>query len=143
MKTLTLALVLMVAALPAAASSTIYRIDAPDLLKIVTDMGYESASIDDDGDIIVEMHDYKVLVMLRPDPSNIMILFSVRGTDADLLDVNAWNSERRFSMAYIDDDGDPVLQSDLDLSGGISYEAVREFVRTYDTSLGEFLQAIS
>ena len=143
LKAFALALSLLVAAIPAEAASTIYRLDAPEVLKIVTDMGYDSAFIDDDGDLIIHMHDYKVLLMLRPDNSNMMMLFSVAGTDASMRDTNAWNAERRFSMAYIDNEGDPVLQSDFDLSGGVSYEAVREFVRTYDMSLGEFITVIS
>jgi hypothetical protein len=41
--------------------------------------------------------------------------------------VNQWNSSSRFARAYVDDDGDPILEADLDMDGGAPMEAVENF----------------
>lgn len=42
------------------------------------------------------------------------------GSDLSLEDVNAWNREYRFAKAYIDDEGDPILEMNLNLEHGVS-----------------------
>lgn len=56
-----------------------------------------------------------------------------------LHEVNAWNYEARFTRAYLDEAGVPVLESDLDLAGGVTRGAVAEFIRTYLGALVGFL----
>ena len=56
--------------------------------------------------------------------------------------VNDWNAGKRYTRAYIDKDGDPVLEADLDLEGGVSYGAVAEFFKTWVTSVKLFAQHI-
>lgn len=52
--------------------------------------------------------------------------------------VNEWNQKRRFSRAYLDEDGDPVLEADLDLAGGVADEAIRAFLDLFEASLRAF-----
>ncbi len=56
--------------------------------------------------------------------------------------INEWNAGKRFSRAYLDLDEDPILESDLDLEGGSSVGAVKEFFRTYELSLSAFTKHI-
>ena len=40
-----------------------------------------------------------------------------------LATINEWNKQRRFARAYIDNDGDPVIEMDVDMDfGGIARE---------------------
>jgi hypothetical protein len=52
--------------------------------------------------------------------------------------INAWNREKRFSRAYLDKDGDPVLESELDLEGGVTRQAIISFLETFEISLSRF-----
>ncbi len=52
--------------------------------------------------------------------------------------MNEWNQSHRFSRAYIDDENDPVIESDLDLEGGATVGAVREFIDTFTLSVKAF-----
>lgn len=52
--------------------------------------------------------------------------------------INAWNREHRFSRAYLDADGDPALEADLDLSGGVAEGAIRAFLDLFEKSLRAF-----
>ncbi|GAA5335473.1 YbjN domain-containing protein [Thermus hydrothermalis] len=57
--------------------------------------------------------------------------------------VNAWNRERRFSRAYLDEEGDVWLEADLDLTGGVSLGAVLVFLELFaEESLPEFMDHI-
>lgn len=52
--------------------------------------------------------------------------------------VNAWNYEKRFAKAYLDRDGDLVLEWDVDLDGGVSVAYVAESIATFQTMLNTF-----
>jgi hypothetical protein len=56
--------------------------------------------------------------------------------------INDWNASKRYTRAYLDKDGDPVLEADLDLEGGVSYGALAEFFKTWVTSVNLFTQHI-
>lgn len=52
--------------------------------------------------------------------------------------INEWNRRRRFSRAYLDGEGNAVLESDLDLDGGVGIDAVREFIKTFLVSVDNY-----
>jgi hypothetical protein len=68
--------------------------------------------------------------------------FTLEGP-ADLDLANAWNKDHRFSRAYVDEEGNIWLESELDLSGGVSLGAVRAFLELFrDHSLPDFMAHI-
>ncbi|GLV47340.1 hypothetical protein TJA_05120 [Thermus sp. LT1-2-5] len=57
--------------------------------------------------------------------------------------VNAWNREHRFSRAYLNEEGDVWVESDLDLTGGVSLGAVIAFLRLFaEEILPDFMDHI-
>ncbi len=68
--------------------------------------------------------------------------FSITGTGATHQTMTEWNRTKLFSTAYIDTDGDAVLESDLDLEGGVTPDRVKNFFTTFDSSLEQFLATI-
>lgn len=52
--------------------------------------------------------------------------------------VNAWNFEKRFAKAYLDRDGDLVLEWDVDLDGGVTVAYVAETISTFQAMLNTF-----
>lgn len=53
-----------------------------------------------------------------------------KGTTLDKL--NQWNKDKRFARAYRDDEGDPVLEMDVDLDfGGLPRQNVGESMKTW------------
>lgn len=59
---------------------------------------------------------------------------------ADLKKVNAFNTENRFSKAFIDADGDLFLVADLDLHGGVTMATIESFVRRFKESVNTFMR---
>ena len=57
--------------------------------------------------------------------------------------LNKWNKEKRFARAYKDDEGDPVLEMDVDLDfGGIPRENVGETFNTWSSLMDSFREYI-
>lgn len=52
--------------------------------------------------------------------------------------INAWNHTKRIGKAYLDKDRDPVIETDLDLDGGVAVEAIQEWVRLFHRAVGQF-----
>lgn len=53
--------------------------------------------------------------------------------------INEWNKNRRFSRAYIDKDGDPVIEFDIDLDdGGMSQALFIDNVQFWESAIGGF-----
>ena len=56
--------------------------------------------------------------------------------------VNNWNQTNRFGRAFLDDEGDPILQYDLDLEGGVTEGVIREAIRTFRVLLEDFSETV-
>lgn len=89
----------------------------------------------EDGDFSFELAGVKVLLFHK---GKNMQLYSGFKHAASVAKMNEWNKAMRFSRAYIDDEGDPVIESDLDLEGGATLGAVEEFINTFKMSVDAF-----
>ncbi len=59
--------------------------------------------------------------------------------DTTLDELNSWNRDKRFARAYRDEQGDPVLEMDLDLDfNGIPRENVGEALNTWKALMEAF-----
>jgi len=79
------------------------------------------------------------VVILINNQQNLQLHAGFRSEDPlSLKLINEWNKSKRFSCAYLDDDNDPILESDLDLSGGATAGTIKEFLRTFRISVTAF-----
>jgi len=63
--------------------------------------------------------------------------------DVSLDKLNKWNKDKRFARAYKDDEGDPVLEMDVDLDfGGIPSENVGETFNTWASLMDSFREYV-
>ncbi len=56
--------------------------------------------------------------------------------------INTWNRDARWTRAYIDKDGDAVLELDINATGGIGDTAVGVLVRTFIDQVAKFARHI-
>ena len=63
------------------------------------------------------------------------LLYSYSKTPCSLRKINQWNKEKRFSRAYLDDDGDPCIEADLEFDGGVTRKAICEWIKTFRSSV--------
>ncbi|MDR1041437.1 MAG: YbjN domain-containing protein [Deltaproteobacteria bacterium] len=118
------------------------NIDAPRLLKIMRDMDLE-ASEETVGTpprthVLWNYHGLKTYVLFMSDGEALQFYVGVADTPAGLEDVNSWNTDYRYSRSYLDGEGDPVLELDLDFAGGICEGRVRDWLETCKASLDKW-----
>lgn len=128
---------------PAWSQASIESLDGQGVQRMLGDLGFTGSELDADDDVIVRMQGYRVLVLVGSNKGkSLMARFAVSGSKATLASMNEWNRTKQYSRAFLDADGDPVLESDLDLEGGVSEARVKDFLRTYNDSLRLFLNDI-
>jgi len=49
--------------------------------------------------------------------------------------INGWNARTRFARAFLDEDGDPALQLDIALVGGVSPDGLKATLETWGSAL--------
>ena len=65
------------------------------------------------------------------------------GVKVTLDQINEWNKAKRFSRVYLDKDGDPVMEFDVDLDdGGMSQALFIDNVEFWEVSIGGFKKQI-
>ena len=65
------------------------------------------------------------------------------GTNTSLNQINEWNKSKRFSRVYIDKDGDPVMEFDIDLDdGGMSQALFIDNVQFWEIAISAFKKHI-
>jgi hypothetical protein len=57
---------------------------------------------------------------------------------AGLNGINEWNRSKKFSRAYLDRENEPHLESDLNLKGGVTEAAIKDFFRIFELSVNAF-----
>lgn len=134
-------------AFAASRSDTVHTsVTGAELSGILAGMGLVAElSTDPTGDprLVFEQDGYKVLVATYGCEggtcSSVQLYagFSV-GRKTPLEKINDWNRGHRFGRAYLDAEGDPVIEYDLDLEGGVSKRAIEEWVRTFGLILPTF-----
>lgn len=67
--------------------------------------------------------------------------FSLK-TPPTLEKLNEWNRGKRYARAYLDRQGDPRVEVDLDLEGGVTDGAIKELFRTNSAVLAQFTKHI-
>ena len=58
--------------------------------------------------------------------------------EATLSRINEWNRTRRFTQAYTTEKGEPALESDILLTGGVTERNVKEWMKMYVSGLEAF-----
>jgi hypothetical protein len=137
-------LALCLAIVPAArAQEVLTEVSAKRMTKILTSMGFEVKEGERSGDdptLKFQLAGY-----------NVLLLFANKNTDAQLYigfgdqqvstdKVNEWNRKHRFARAYRDDDGNPVLESDIDFTGGVTEANIKAWVTLYRNLLNQYVK---
>lgn len=114
------------------------KLSNDEMEKVVRGMGFDLEKIDEKT-FKFELEGYKVVLFNYESNCQLYAGFT---TNCSIKKVNEWNQKKRFSRAYIDDEGDPCIEADLDFEGGVSRDAIKEFVRTFRLSVRQFAKFV-
>lgn len=100
------------------------------LLSIMQEEGY-SATDDDEQRILWTIEGNPAFFIFYDDIDDMALFWAgVESEDTTLHHVNEWNKNNRYIRTYIDDEGDPIMEMDLDVEGGVTREWITSFLRT-------------
>jgi uncharacterized protein YjiS (DUF1127 family) len=100
------------------------------LADLLRDQGYGSVEIVDDGNVRF-LADGMVYLLLRYGDGDLQLFWGVRGISVSQEAINEWNRTRRLTRAYLDQQLDPVLESDLLSDAGLTRAQVERFVQVF------------
>ena len=144
-----LAILAFCVVLPAAARAQAVRteVSAKDMTRILTAMGLEVQALDagraERSAMKFELGGYPVVLVLANGNSDASLYAGFTDTKTKVNKVNEWNQQKRFSRAYIDKDGDPVLEADIDFTGGVTEANIKAWVKLYRDQLMEYARFLS
>jgi Putative bacterial sensory transduction regulator len=125
---------------PLSAQQMRENIDAQQLNGLLRDKGM-NGTINERGNIVVESNGSKVVYFIQG--QTMQAYFGLRGTRANVQSVNEWNKSKRFGRAYIDADGDPCVELDYDLEGGVSDASIKVWFDTVNSIVSAFRTHVS
>jgi hypothetical protein len=112
------------------AEQVISSLTAGELRKIMESEGYTTV-VDEsrDNKVVWKVEGFRGTIFL--DDSSLQFFAVFKATEETSLGkVNQWNRSKRYSRSYLDKDGDPVLELDLDLDGGVTRARIVDFLQT-------------
>ncbi|NET57023.1 MAG: YbjN domain-containing protein [Symploca sp. SIO2E6] len=99
------------------------------------ELGYQKL---DNGVYSFPIGQYKAIVFHSEKDIQLYIEFT--GIRVTLNEINEWNKNKRFSRAYINEEGNPVLAADLDLEAGVYPPRFRRFIIIIIFLVKEFVE---
>lgn len=121
----------------ASAADLVSQITGEQLVDVLKEEGY-SPKLDKPSVVTMKIEGLKVAFFVADDNSSLQAYAAFKSEKATLERVNEWNADKRYSRAYLDSEGDPVIELDLDLAGGVSKERLADFIQTVRISIPAF-----
>lgn len=109
--------------------------------EILTEQGYNVRDFQGYG-VAVDVADYSVIIAVDGpdgDISFLTYLFDVSSSDVGYQFFNKFNNEVKFGRAYVDRDGDVVIQMDRNSSGGVSAKNIESDFDVFLLLIDKFL----
>jgi hypothetical protein len=139
-----LLLALALCTLPAAvgAQEVVTEVSPQQMIKILTAMGLEVQEGKPTEDnkqppLKFDLAGYGVLLFFYNDNTDAQLFVGFR-RKVNVDRINEWNREHRFGRAYRDKDGQPVLESDIDFTGGVTEANIKAWVKIFRDLTGEY-----
>jgi hypothetical protein len=125
-----------------AAEDTIYqKITSDQLIKIIESTG-DTAEDKAENVVLWSSNDSNgsSAFLISEDQTLVIFFFQDRDIKLTPEKVNKWNSEKGFSKAYIDDDGNTILSLDFSLKSGVTEANIKSFIKLCGASSRAFLR---
>ena len=114
---------------PAAAQRVIQTITAAQLKTLMERQGY-TVEIDADGAILCEIDGYRTWMFVANDRKSLQFFVAFENDGTNLARVNEWNRTRKYGRSYLNNNGDPRFEKDLNLDGGVTVARIQSYLRS-------------
>lgn len=109
-------------------TAVVEKINAEQLAAILQSEGY--AGEVDGGMVRWKIEGKRTQLLISKTGNAVQFHAAFADGNATLKRVNEWNKSKRFSRTYLDDEGDPHLELDLDMEGGVTNARIKSFLKT-------------
>jgi hypothetical protein len=117
-----------------AQGNVIRKLDPAGLIALIKELGEPGTAKDASGGgspaVMWETGGKRYLISVSGEGGSLHFLALEPGSRPSPSVLNAWNEGNPFTRAYTDDHGDAALVLDLSLSGGVTGERVKGFLKT-------------
>jgi hypothetical protein len=129
------------------AQDVLTEVSPKKMTKILTSMGLEvqepKGTSDGDKRVIrFDLGGYRTVLFLAKDDTDAQLFVGFGGKQASNEKMNQWNSGHRFARAYSDKDGDAVLESDIDFTGGVTDANIKAWIKLFRQLTGEYAKFV-
>lgn len=101
------------------------------LVKILSQAGYVEIEAETPDQVRFKRSG-QVFYLNRYEDGDLVLYFGLTGYQhLGARDLNAWNREKRLTRAYLDEDGDAVLESDMLFDGGLTARKIAVWVNVF------------
>ncbi|WP_432472665.1 YbjN domain-containing protein [Amphritea sp. HPY] len=129
-----------IATLQSASQGLVESYNDNDVKQMLKDEGYGSVKIIEEGKIRFKA-DGQIYVIYLHEDGDMHVYFGSSGLELNYKDMNEWNRTTRLSRAYLDDDNDIALETDLLANAGINRDMVLQMVKVFvQTSAPRFIE---
>ncbi len=125
----------------AAIDDVVDTVSIEELAELMEGEGY-AVEVNNETFLQWKVDGYRCQVFVADDSQAVQFHVSFSDGNATLKKVNLWNATKRFSRTYLDEDGDPHLELDLDLAGGVTQERIVDYLRTCKVSLSTWCDEV-
>lgn len=117
------------------AQALITEVSPKEMTKLLGSMGFEvkeTKSLESDQHALkFELSGYTVVMFLANGNTDAQLYVGFSDEQVTPQQMNEWNKAHRFSRAYVDGDGNPILETDIDFTGGVSEDNIKAWVRLF------------
>lgn len=113
-----------------------------ELVKVLEDDGYRNVEITSERVLKIKVDGQEYALLVYED-NDLQLYYGLTGYTISFEAMNEWNKTRRLSRAYLDDDNDPILETDLLANAGMTPKQITEWVSVFISSAIEFRQHLS
>jgi hypothetical protein len=119
-----------------------FEINQAELMRIMEKDGYAVSKAPVGENIHWRIDGRVTLLLISENKLSVQFYVGITDSNGNLERVNNWNTNRRYSRSYMDRDGDPVLELDLDITGGVTEARIRDFLLTCRLSLTQWMDEV-
>ncbi|WP_430408214.1 YbjN domain-containing protein [Hydrogenophilus thiooxidans] len=105
----------------------VYTVD--EMVRLLEKHGFNASK--KDANAIRFMYENSLILMVRYNDGDWQLYYGTSGVKLTYEQINDWNRTKRISRAYIDRDGDPVVESDLLVGKGVTEDQVMNFIKVF------------
>lgn len=128
-------------------NKVLYGVNSKDLAKVLalTPLKHDETK-DEWGDpqYLIEIGNREVILWTygcdkgKCDDIRLSTFWKIGGNGPNLQKINQWNNEQRWTKAYMDTDNDAVLEFDMDVRDGVTYDSLLNFFEIYSSHVYKF-----